>query len=242
MEDEMEHVIRMTTKQKLAMPEAAIFDMDGTLFKTETLLEYAHGRLFGQLKAEGLYPVIPPLSAVLDCLGMLLPDIWRKVMPDASEAAHRRADELLLAHEIGGLAAGEGELYPDVRETLEALRARGIKLFVASNGLQPYVEAIVSHRGLSDLFESGGLYTAGGRETATKAELVGMLLREHGIRRAWMVGDRSSDVHAGLENGLEVVGCAYAGFGEPGELDGSHAVIQDFRELLGLLPDRDMPI
>ena len=220
---------------KLPKPEAAIFDMDGTLFRTETLLEYAHGRLFKQLQEEGLYPVVPPLQAVLDCLGMLLPDIWRKVMPDASEEARSRADELLLEHEIGGLEAGKGLLYPGVVETLETLRGRGVKLFVASNGLQPYVEAIANHRGIAHLFD--GLYTAGGRRTETKAELVGLLLREHGIREAWMVGDRSSDVDAGLKNGLQTVGCAYAAFGKPEELAGCHVVIRSFRELLDLLPD-----
>ncbi len=215
-------------------PEAAIFDMDGTLFQTETLLEVVHDRLFEQLKAEGLYPVTPPLEKVLACLGMLLADIWETIMPDASPEARARADELMLELELGAIAEGQGVLYPGVRETLERLKAQGVRLFVASNGLQPYVEAIVKHRGLSELFD--GLYTAGGRQTASKADLVGILLREHGVSQAWMVGDRSSDVHAGKQNGLYVVGCRYATFGDEGELEGSDVIITAFDQLLDLLP------
>ncbi|QJC53035.1 HAD hydrolase-like protein [Paenibacillus albicereus] len=219
---------------RLERPEAMLFDMDGTLLQTETLLLEAHGRIFAALREEGLYEEPePPVEALLGCLGMLLEDIWLKLMPTASETARRRADELLLQFELEELAAGKGMLYEGVAETLSELRARGIRLFVASNGLQPYVEAIVRHKGLEPLFD--GLYTAGGRGTATKAELVRLLLEEHGVARAWMVGDRSSDVDAGKRNGLAVVGCDYADFGSSSELDGADVRIRRFGELLELL-------
>lgn len=222
--------------KRLPYPEAVIFDMDGTLFQTETLLEHAHDKLFQQLRQEGLYDLeTPPLESVLSCLGMLLEDIWNNVMPDASPEACKRADELLLMHELSCIEGGQGVLYPHVAETLSALKERGIKLFVASNGLQPYVEHIVLHRKLGHLFD--GLYTAGGRQTASKVDLVAILLKERGIGGGWMVGDRSSDVEAGKRNGLQVVGCRYAAFGAASELEGSDAVITDFRQLRDLLPE-----
>ncbi|CDN46064.1 Haloacid dehalogenase domain protein hydrolase [Paenibacillus sp. P22] len=221
---------------KLYRPEAVIFDMDGTLFQTETLLRLVHGRLFGTLRDEGLYTQPePPVEALLGCLGMLLEDIWRKLMPDASEAARRRADVLMLQYELEGLSAGDGLLYEGVPETLAELKRQGVRLFVASNGLQDYVEGIVLHKRLGGLFDE--LYSAGGRGTASKTDLVRLLLEENGIGSAWMVGDRSSDVQAGAGNGLAVVGCAYAGFGDSGELDGSDVRITGFAELLELLPE-----
>jgi len=224
-------------RTKLEPPEAVIFDMDGTLFRTETLLIHVHDRLFRQLKEEGLYTApVPPVERLLGCLGMLLEDIWRNVMPDGTPAAHRRADELMLLYELEGLAERRGELYPHVEETLQALRARGIKLFVASNGLKEYVKGVADFRGIAPLFD--GLYSAGEYGTATKVELVRRLLDDHRIRTAWMVGDRSSDVEAGKANGLQVVGCAYAGFGKEDELAGSDALIADFRQLLELLPEQ----
>lgn len=221
-------------EQKLTKPEAIIFDMDGTLFETDTLLVPVHNRVFETLREEGLYPhPTPPVERLLSCLGMLLDDIWRKVMPDGSEAARNRADELLLQYEVEALVAGEGELYAYVEQTLSELKNRGIKLFVASNGLEDYVKGVAEYKGIAGLFS--GLYSAGEYQTATKVDLVAQLLKDHSIQSAWMVGDRSSDVEAGKGNGLQTIGCAYATYGRSSELEGADALISDFRELIGLL-------
>ncbi|GGG04108.1 MTA/SAH nucleosidase [Paenibacillus albidus] len=218
---------------KLKKPEAMVFDMDGTLFQTESLLLPAYHKMFDVLREEGLYTApTPPEERILGSLGMLLADIWKNVMPEADEQVHRRADELLLKLEIEGLEAGGTLLYPQVIETLTALKARGVRLFVASNGLEDYIHSIVVVHELKELFE--GLYSAGGQGTATKTELLRILLDNHGISDAWMVGDRSSDVEAGKGNNQTVIGCAYAGFGRQDELKGSDVIITAFDELIGL--------
>jgi phosphoglycolate phosphatase-like HAD superfamily hydrolase len=219
---------------QLPAPQALIFDMDGTLFETDTLLKGVHERIFATLREEGLYTEpTPPVEKLLGCLGMLLEDIWKNVMPGSTDEARKRADELLLQYELEGLEAGEGSLYPHVDETLRKLKERGLRLFVASNGLEHYVKGVARHKGIAGLFE--GLYSAGEHGTATKVELVARLLRENGVERAWMVGDRSSDVEAGKGNGLVVVGCAYAVYGRKEELQGADALISDFGDLLELL-------
>lgn len=225
----------MNTNSKMnSVPEAIVFDLDGTLFQTETLLETVHRRVFETLRSEGLYTKkTPPIDTLLGSLGMLLSDIWNRVMPDGSEAAHDRANVLMLQYEMEELEQGRGTLYPNVRETLEQLRSRGIRLFVASNGLEEYVKGVPAARGIADLFE--GLYSAGEFGTSSKVDLVRRLLDTFRIESAWMVGDRSSDVEAGKKNGLFVVGCDYAGFRREGELDGSDVVIKSFDELSELL-------
>lgn len=221
------------TLMKLQKPEAIIFDMDGTLFQTESLLLPAYHKMFDVLREEGLYHgPTPPEELILGSLGMLLADIWKRVMPDVDEAVHRRADELLLQLEIEGLEAGGTVLYPKVTETLAALHERGVKLFVASNGLKDYIDSIVVVHELKELFN--GLYSAGGQGTATKTELLRILLDDNSIKDAWMVGDRSSDVEAGKGNGQTVIGCAYAGFGRQDELKGSDVIISAFDELIAL--------
>ncbi|MDU4696444.1 MULTISPECIES: HAD family hydrolase [Paenibacillus] len=218
---------------ELPKPEAMIFDMDGTLFKTETLLIPVFHKVFDQLRAEGLYAgETPPEELILSCLGMLLPDIWRRVIPNHGETVHRRADELLLEYELGGLQRLATELYPQVPETLQELHRRGVRLFVASNGLEHYVKGVAEAHRIFPLFE--GIYSAGEHQTATKVDLVKLLLDQHGVTRAWMVGDRSSDVEAGKKNGLPVIGCAYAGFGDGGELSGSDVLVRSFDELITL--------
>jgi phosphoglycolate phosphatase len=216
------------------LPQAVIFDLDGTLFQTETLVTTVHQRGFDTLRLEGLYTEpIPPIDTLLGSLGMLLSDIWKRVMPDGSPTAHERANVLLLQYEMEELANGCGQLYPGVVETLNALHSRGIRLFIASNGLEEYVKGVPAVKGIGELFE--GLYSAGEFATVTKVDLVRRLLDTFEIKDAWMVGDRSSDVEAGRSNGLFVVGCDYAGFRRQGELDGSNAIIQSFPELLKLL-------
>ncbi|RKP54193.1 HAD family hydrolase [Cohnella endophytica] len=216
------------------LPDAVIFDLDGTLFQTETLLETVHRRVFETLREEGLYTLpLPSIDTLLGSLGMLLSDIWKRVMPEGSAEAHERANVLLLQYEMEELATGRGHLYPGVIETLRELRERGIRLFIASNGLEEYVKGVPTLKGIGDWFE--GMYSAGEFATATKVDLVRRLLDAYGVQSAWMVGDRSSDVEAGKRNGLFVVGCDYAGFRRDGELDGSDAVIQSFPELLRLL-------
>ncbi|MCI3925149.1 HAD hydrolase-like protein [Paenibacillus sp. TRM 82003] len=217
-------------------PQALIFDMDGTLFRTETLIVPAYERAFERLKAEGLAEGdLPSPSILLGSLGMLLKDIWERVLPDASAAARERMDALLLEEQLTMLADGVGELYPGVDVTLSALREAGFRLFVASNGLEAYVKGVAAHQGIAPLFED--LYSAGEYGTATKVELVRRLLERYEVSSAWMVGDRSSDVEAGRGNALPVVGCAYASFGVAldEELRGADMRIAAFPDLLGLL-------
>lgn len=224
---------QMDKDNTLRKPQAMIFDMDGTLFQTETVLLPAYHRLFDTLREEGLYTApTPPEERILGSLGMLLEEIWKIVMPDGSERAHERANELLLQLELEGLQGGDTLLYPAVKDTLEALKERGIRLFVASNGLEHYVKGVAEAHGILSLFD--GLYSAGEHDTKSKVDLVEMLLQREGVNSAWMVGDRSSDVEAGKKNGLSVIGCAYAGFGVDQELEGSDILIDSFDQLLEL--------
>ncbi|MNB68721.1 Haloacetate dehalogenase H-2 [compost metagenome] len=217
----------------LAKPEAIIFDMDGTLFQTESLLLPAYHKMFDILREEGLYSgPTPPEERILSGLGQLLSEIWKNVLPDVDEAVHRRASEILMKLEIEGLEAGISTLYPGVEGTLRKLKERGVRLFVCSNGLEDYIHSIVTVHRLQDVFE--GLYSAGGQGTSTKVQLLRLLLDHFGIGKAWMVGDRSSDVQAGKENGQTVIGCGYAGFGRDEELKGSDVIISSFDELIGL--------
>lgn len=217
--------------KKRTCPEAMLFDLDGTLFQTETLLLPAYEAAFAEMRREGIYSGdTPPAERILSSLGMLLEHIWERVLPDAPHDVRRRADELLLKHQTEMLQQGIGTLYPGVEETLTALRERGVKLFVASNGLEVYVREVVARLGVGHLFTD--LYSAGEYNTRSKVDLVRLLLDKHGISTAWMVGDRSSDVEAGVHNGLPVVGCKYAEFGKPGELEGAAMIITSFPQLL----------
>lgn len=223
----------MTEQPRLRKPQAMMFDMDGTLFQTETVLLPAYHKTFEILKQEGLYVGdTPPEEIILSSLGMLLEDIWARVIPHAGEPTVTRANELLLQLQLDEMNAGISAMYPQVTETLQYLHDQGVRLFVASNGLEGYVKGAAEVHLLSPLFE--GVYSAGEYNTASKVDLVKLLLTNHSIDHAWMVGDRSSDVEAGKKNGQVVIGCNYADFGDTSELEGSDVIITSFDQLIAL--------
>jgi HAD superfamily hydrolase (TIGR01509 family) len=93
----------MTDNTRTSMPfQGVIFDMDGTLI--EPLLDFP--RLRSELG-------IPPEAGILEALDAM----------DPGEAAPRR--RVLLQHEL--LAAGKADLLPGTVETLQAIRAAGLK-------------------------------------------------------------------------------------------------------------------
>ncbi|WP_152395821.1 HAD family hydrolase [Paenibacillus guangzhouensis] len=218
----------------LQKPAAMIFDLDGTLFQTETIVIEAFHLTYAKLREENLYHGdVPADQDILGCLGMLLEHIWERLMPKASLEVRERANELMHEYENALMERGQGKLYPGVAETLQALRDQGIRLFVGSNGLEGYVKDVTRHMGIDHLFER--LYSAGEFQTATKVDLIRILLENHQVPTAWMVGDRSSDIEAGKKNQITAIGCDYAGFRKSGELEGADAIITSFDELLHLI-------
>ncbi|MFD0621403.1 HAD family hydrolase [Paenibacillus sp. GCM10027629] len=218
----------------LQKPAAMIFDLDGTLFQTETIVIEAFRLTYAKLREEDLYHGdVPGDQEILGCLGMLLEHIWERLMPNASFEVRERANVLMHEYENDLLDRGQGKLYAGVAETLQSLKDQGIRLFVGSNGLEGYVKDVTRYMGIDHLFE--GLYSAGEYQTATKVDLVRILLENHQVPTAWMVGDRSSDIEAGKKNQITAIGCDYAGFRKSGELEGADAIITSFDELLHLI-------
>jgi phosphoglycolate phosphatase len=197
--------------KKQVQPYAVIFDMDGTLFQTEKVAVPAFHRTVQRLEKTGLYTGPTPTDEqVTATFGMVQEEIWERLLPDAEEQVREQADRWWLKHELECISEGMGELYPGVTEGIHELKKRGWALFVASNGLGPYVRGILDFYGLSEFFT--GVYTAGDYHTARKEDLVQRLIESHGVQQGYMVGDRSSDVRAGKANGLTVIGCRYAGY------------------------------
>lgn len=224
---------------KLHTPTAMLFDLDGTLFRSESILEPAYEKTFATLREEGLFEgPTPPVSIMLSCLGMVLDEIWERIWPGMPEATKRHADVLFMRYQLEQLELGNGELYAGVSEHLRAWHAQGIRLFVASNGQEQYVADVVRTLGIADVFTD--LYSAGRFGTRSKVDLVRLLMEKYDLdaKATWMVGDRSSDVEAGVANGLTVVGCRYADFGEASELAGSTLLVDSFDALASAVAAR----
>lgn len=213
---------------------AVFFDMDGTLLQTEKLAVPAFQRTFKDLNKQGLYDGPTPTDEQFThVLGMTLTQLWDTLMPGASDEAKEQANIWLLEHEKALLQEGATDLYPGVKEQLGLLKEQGVSLFVASNGMQDYIESICEQFGITELFTD--LYSADRFQTKSKNDLVARLLAAYPIKQAVMVGDRHSDVEAGKANKLFTIGCDF-GFAKPGELDGADVIIRSYAELLEQLP------
>ena len=115
---------------------AALFDMDGTILNTDTIVDSAFEATFEALRNEGKWVGETPLDHYRSILGITLEQVWVEVMPNSSDEVRREADQLLLSYLIEELKNGNGELYEGVKETLTELSEIEIPLFIASNGLE----------------------------------------------------------------------------------------------------------
>lgn len=213
---------------------AVLFDMDGTLLQTEKLATPAFLRTFDDLRKQQLWDGRTPTESELtNVLGMTLEDLWKTLLPDANHEVKLVADRLMLQHELDLLKEGITDLYPGVREVLRELKSKDVSLFVASNGLEKYIDAVCEHFGLKAVFTD--LYSAGRFQTKSKNDLVSQLINDYAIQQAVMVGDRRSDVEAGKANQLLTIGCDF-GFAKPGELEQADQIITQFDQLITHLP------
>jgi phosphoglycolate phosphatase len=210
------------------IPFAVIFDMDGTLFQTETVLVPALHKTFDRLRREGQWQGDTPVEEYLRILGVPIPEVWRQLMPEASEAVRDRAAAWFLDDIIDEIGQGNGRLYPDVLTTLAVLADQGIPLFVASNGRQRYLAAIRTAFQLEHYFID--FYSLDRFSLMSKSALVKQLLNDYQIERAVMVGDRYSDIQAAKDNGLWAIGCRF-GFANDEELRGADVIIHQFSEI-----------
>lgn len=216
---------------------AIVFDLDGTLFYTQTVAMPAYRETFAQLHREGLTSLPLPPDEVLNAgYGYTWREIWERLLPGHGDDLQSKANRYMEQHELRIIKSGVGRLYPDVAETLAFLADRGYFLAVASNGAQNYVEAVLESSGIRHHFRV--VAAASAYDTTDKADLVRIVLDRLGCRSGFMVGDRSSDVAAGRANRLTTIGCTY-GYGHPRELVGCDARIDRFSELLRVVENSD---
>jgi HAD superfamily hydrolase (TIGR01509 family) len=131
-----------------------IFDCDGVLVDSEPI---SNAVLAGSLTAAGL--PTSPAEAVREYRGMLLADV------------RTRAEQLLGRPLPAGLLddferdrerafRASLQAVPGARETVEAVRAAGVKVCVASQGRLEKTELTLTLAGLRDLFPDEALFSA----------------------------------------------------------------------------------
>jgi len=216
---------------------AIIFDMDGTLFQTDKILELALDDTFDLLVEMNVWEKEKPtpIDTYRRIMGVPLPVVWETLLPSHSLEVRHAANEIFHEKLIDNIKKGNGDLYPKVQEVLRDLKEQNIELYVASNGQTPYLQAIVEQYDLMQWITE--VFSIDQIESLDKTELVGKIVKKYSIHHSAVVGDRLSDINAAKGNGLTAIGCRFD-FAQEEELAQADLVVRSFEELRNVIVEK----
>jgi len=160
----------------------------------------------------------------------------RTINPDLSVELKRHARQIFIDHYLQHPCVNT-ELYPQVKETLDALKSQGFKLAIVTNKPSAFIEPIMAKLSLTPLID----YHIGGDSLCEKKPHPMQLLHccEHfniTPEHALMVGDSANDVVAAQNANIQSVAVSY---GYHGGVDlttlNPCAFINQFNQLLNVL-------
>lgn len=180
-----------------------IFDLDGTLFRTETV----DIKAINDALVKNGYEVKSD-DEILNVIGLTLRDVCNVLIKRADEDSINQFASDIIAFEQPYIRE-YGELYDGVLSCLNALKEKGYTLCICSNGNKEYVLGISKKFAFFNIFDEI-CYSS---DEISKTQAVGMLKSKYKAERFIMVGDRTSDIEATLNNGGISIGVTY-GFGK----------------------------
>jgi phosphoglycolate phosphatase len=196
-----------------------IFDLDGTLYRTDlTIVE-------GVLRAADDVGLARPNNDRILSLGETAEDYVKRLFPDELEDVRRQFLERLRFHERT-LIPKIGKLFDGTVELLDQLIDEGYTLAVCSNAGMTYIKLVLSTGGVLDRFT----FLSGRESEKNKAERLRGLIEDSGAGFAVMVGDRVHDLDAARSCGIPCIGVTY-GYA-PNEAEEADLVAGDAVEVL----------
>lgn len=188
------------------MFDGLLFDLDGTLWDSVDAICLSWNRALARVAPRYAGQITRP--RLIGCMGMLLPDIVRKLLPGADMTELAPAMEAMLQEENEYVARHGGILYPGVPETLERLAAQ-MPLFIVSNCQAGYIEAFFQAHGLGRYFTD---FENPGRTGRPKGDNIALVVRRNGLKHPLYIGDTQGDYNAAAQAGVPFLHAAY-GFG-----------------------------
>ena len=208
------------------MFDGLLFDLDGTLWDSVDSICLSWNRVLERIAPQYAGQITRP--RLIGCMGMLLPDIVKKLLPDLDWKEIQPLLDGLLKEENAHVARHGGILYPQVPETLEIL-ARDYPLFIVSNCNAEYIPCFLDAHQLHRYFQD---WECIGRTGKQKWENIRLVVERNHLQRPVYVGDTAMDQEAAQKAGVPFLHAAY-GFGD---VTGAPEISQ-FPQLLELLQD-----
>ncbi len=196
-----------------------IFDLDGTLYRTEKVSVPALKKAFSE------FDISLTEGEIIGQFGEPTETIIKNLTPED------KIDQLKeIKHEIATNEAKmiplKAELYDGIKETLGELESEGYTLAICSNGRRDYIDAVLKATGIDDKISFIKSHTKG----KAKADHIEELKEEFSDKEAVMIGDRYHDIEAAEEAGIPSIGVKY-GYGGK-EMEKADFVVSDPREIL----------
>lgn len=222
-----------------AMPEAVLFDLDGTLIDSAPDLLVALDHVLAGLGHPGADHARLREHVSRGAVGLLAAGLpsWN----DLGDAPRNRAREALLDY-YGEHCWVHSRPFDGVEALLDELGERGIRMGIVTNKVSRFAEPIVERAGWRDRF---GCLVTGDRVDHPKPDPEAVLTACRALRvepgRTLFVGDDRRDVLAGRAAGTATVVAAwgYVPTGVRLEDWAADAVIPDPRKLIDRLAPRE---
>lgn len=214
-----------------------LLDLDGTLYSSTATTVGAVGKAVSEFNGEfGLTVAVPSEDGILGGIGLAREEYVAAVLPDVPEDHRGRMSDLIWRWEHALVESGHGSLFPGVKKTLAALHHDGYELAVATNAGTGYMDFILDHFEIRELFAE--TRCAGESGLLNKDDLIVDILGALAVapKRAVMVGDRRSDIVAARSAGTWAVGCTW-GFATRDELTRADRIIDSFPQLHPLVEE-----
>ena len=205
-------------------PESLIFDIDGTLWDSRSIIVEGYNQVLTAAGHEDLCVTAEDLKRLF---GKTMKEIADIMLTTLSEEERYPLMEKCIDTGDARLLNDPCDIgYPGVKETLEELHKRH-RLFIVSNSQLGYPETTMEKLGITHLFQG---HLCFGNTGTDKGTTIRILMEQHGIENAVYIGDTQGDYEAAVKAGLPFVWATF-GFGEP---DGYDAKIDSFCELTQL--------
>ena len=205
-------------------------DIDGTIFSSEDIIYPTYREAIERYCGErGATLATPDRERIMLEIGKPVKKIFENLFPQLSEHDRDYLSDSVLKILCERIARGDGEYYPQVKETVEVIVAKGGKILVASNGRRAYIDAILDYCGiLGHVIHPTYI---DGVKIRTKNEIM-LAYRALGLpaKEILMVGDRLSDFDAARAIGCDFAWCAY-GHAPVGEITEFEIRLEKFTEL-----------
>lgn len=192
------------------MLQNIILDVDGTLWNTTEVVAEAWNQA---IEADGSSAVRVDAKRLQSLFGKPMNVIGELLFTDVDETTRERLLDACCVYEQEALHGGEHHLlYDGVAETMQALHAKGISLYIVSNCQSGYIELFLEKNALQNMVRDIECY---GNTGKAKGENISLLMQRGGLlpEETVYVGDTMGDYEAAKEAGISFVFAEY-GFGE----------------------------